>query len=128
MFTPSLALVMLTQFGTIDGQIRDARTHLAIPLARVELLRAQTPIDLKITDSDGRFTFRYVAPGPYTIAVNHYDYRVSSVEIDAPAVAFPVFVDLVRKEAPSAKASVKSLREYLVPKEAKKEFDQARGR
>jgi tetratricopeptide (TPR) repeat protein len=58
--------------------------------------------------------------------VDHADYQASSIEIDAPAVAFPVFVDLVRKRVVETKPSVKPLREYLVPKGAQKEFDRGR--
>jgi len=126
MITQSLLLLMLAQMGTINGQVRDLRTHAAIPMARVELLRARTPVDVEITDNEGRFRFLFIAPGPYTISVNHADYQTSSIEVDAPAVAFPVFVELARNRVPTTKPSVKPLREYLVPKGAQKEFDRGR--
>jgi tetratricopeptide (TPR) repeat protein len=112
--------------ATITGQVRDLRTHNPVAMARVELLSARTPIDVELTDSDGRFRLLYLAAGAYTILVNHVEYQTSSIEIDASAAAFPVLVELARRRVVEPPPSVKPLREYLVPKGAQKEFDRGR--
>ncbi len=117
---------MLAQFGTLNGRVVDARSHAAIPFASVELWHLQAPLDREYTDVDGRFHFQYLGAGVYTILVDREGYERSSVEVPTSEITFPVTVELIPKKAPSTKAAVTSLRDYLVPKGARKEFDRAR--
>src|SRR5262245_765627 len=127
MLLHSLIFTMVTQFGAIEGQVRDARTHMPITLARVELWTLQTPVAQQHTNSDGRFHFVILADVNYSISVSYSGYQPAYVEISLALGAFPIVIDIVRKEtSPTKIQPAISLREYLVPKSARKEFDQAR--
>jgi tetratricopeptide (TPR) repeat protein len=127
MLVHSLIFTMVTQFGSIDGQVRDARTHMPIILAKVELSTLRTPVDLQLTGSDGRFRFVNLPEGNYSISVSYSGYQPVHVEIDMPMSAFPIMIDIVRREtSPTNIQPTISLREYLIPKSARKEFDRAR--
>jgi tetratricopeptide (TPR) repeat protein len=118
---------MLTQFGAIEGQVRDARTHMPITLAKVELWTLQTPVNLQHTNSDGRFQFVNLADGDYSISVSYSGYQPAYVDISMPLAGLPIVIDIVRREtSPTNIQPSISLREYLVPKNARKEFDRAR--
>jgi tetratricopeptide (TPR) repeat protein len=119
---------MLAQLSTIEGQVRDLHTHNAIPVARVELSRAQLPIDWQYSNSDGRFRFMHLAPAHYTVSVDYSAYETAVVEFDVPATLSPITIELARKpKAPAVEVTkIVPLREYLVPKKARKEFDRAR--
>jgi tetratricopeptide (TPR) repeat protein len=126
MLVHSLIFTMLTQFGAIEGQVRDARTHMPITLAKVELWTLQTPVNLQHTNSDGRFHFVNLADGDYSISVSYSGYQPAYVDISMPLAGLPIVIDIVRREtSPTIQPSI-SLREYLVPKNARKEFDRAR--
>jgi tetratricopeptide (TPR) repeat protein len=128
MLTQLLPLALAAQLAvtTIEGQVRDARTGRGIAAARVELSYAQTPVDSRYSDADGRFRFAHVASGRYKISVHYTGYESSSVELELPWDTFAV-VDLTRKRTPSTDVEpVISVRQYLVPKDARKEFDRAR--
>jgi tetratricopeptide (TPR) repeat protein len=127
MLVHSLIFTMVTQFGSIDGQVRDARTHMPIILAKVELSTLRTPVNLQLTGSDGRFRFVNIPEGTYSISVSYSGYQPAFVEVSAPLSAFPIMIDIVRRESsPTDLQPTISLREYLVPKSAQKEFDRAR--
>jgi tetratricopeptide (TPR) repeat protein len=127
MITQSVVFALFTQLMTIDGQVRDARSHAPISYARVELSNAQVPVDQQFTDGEGHFRFRYVSSGPYMISVAHSMYESFTVEMDVPMNTFPVIVGLVRKKTPStSRAPVVTVRELLVPERARKEFERAR--
>jgi tetratricopeptide (TPR) repeat protein len=126
MLVHSLIFTMLTQFGAIEGQVRDARTHMPITLAKVELWTLQTPVNLQHTNSDGRFQFVNLADGDYSISVSYSGYQPAYVDISMPLAGLPIVIDIVRREtSPTIQPSI-SLREYLVPKNARKEFGRAR--
>ena len=56
--------------GTISGTVVD-QTGAPVPRARVKLSREdQSAIQEVLSDSDGRFTFAQVAPGPFGIAID----------------------------------------------------------
>ncbi|PYS36019.1 MAG: hypothetical protein DMG14_25680 [Acidobacteria bacterium] len=127
MFTHSLIWMMFTQFAVIEGQVRDARTHGAIPLARVELWHAQLPVDGQYTDSEGRFRFAYPTGGRYMISADSSGYVPSAVEIDTSPARSVIDIELVpNKPSPTKLQPVIGVREYLVPKNARNEFDRAR--
>ena len=127
MLVHSLIFTMLTQFGAIEGQVRDARTHMPITLAKVELWTSQTPVNLQHTNADGRFQFANLPEGDYSISVSYSGYQPAYVDVSMPMAALPVVVDIVRREtSPTNIQPSISLREYLVPKNARKEFDRAR--
>jgi tetratricopeptide (TPR) repeat protein len=127
MLVHSLIFTMLTQFGAIEGQVRDARTHMPITLAKVELWTSQMPVNLQHTNADGRFQFASLADGDYSISVNYFGYQPAYVDISMPLAALPIVIDIVRREtSPTTIQPSISLREYLVPKNARKEFDRAR--
>jgi tetratricopeptide (TPR) repeat protein len=125
---PFLSLLLsLTQFAQIDGQVRDARTRGPIPLASVELSSVHLPFERTNTDTEGRFHFGYVINGRYTISVDSPEYQRSSIEIDIPADAYGLVIELARKKTRKTNTPlVVSVREYPVPKSARKEFDRAR--
>jgi tetratricopeptide (TPR) repeat protein len=126
MLTQLLIFAVSAQLTAIEGYVRDARTHDPIPLTRVELLRGQTPIEQKTTDSQGYFGFSYGAGGD-TLSVNASGYEHSSVEIDSPQTHFRLDIELVRKPAsPIASRAVVSVREFMIPDKARKEFDRGR--
>src|SRR5215831_18433321 len=114
MLTHSLILALVTQLATIEGQVRDARTHNAISLASVEVWSLQTPVDQHYTDRDGRFLIAHLTEGHYTISVSHSGYKPSQVQIDAIATALPLMIEMVRKEtSPTDARPTISVREYL---------------
>src|SRR5262245_37219867 len=120
-------LLSFTQFVHIEGQVRDARTHGPIPLARVELSSVRLPFERIDTNNEGRFHFAYITKGRYTISVDSPGYQRSSIEIDIPADAYGMLIELMPKKTPKANPrAVVSVRDYPAPKNARKEFDRAR--
>jgi tetratricopeptide (TPR) repeat protein len=126
MLTHSIVLAMVIQFSAIDGQVRDSQTRAAIPFAKVELSRAQVPIDQQYTDSDGRFRFVPIDPVRYTISVDYSGYDSAAIEFDASVTPSPISIELTRmKNRSTGMPPVVSLR-HLIPERARKEFDRAR--
>src|SRR5262245_15940681 len=125
---PFLCLLLsLTQFAQIEGQVRDARTHGPIPLARVELSSVHLPFQRMDTNTEGRFACWDFTTGRYTISVDSPEYQRSSIEIDIPADANGLVIELAPKKTRKTNTPpVVSVREYPVPKSARKEFDRAR--
>src|SRR5256885_8574093 len=121
MLTHSLIIAVVTQFAAIEGQVVDARTHTAIPFARVELSHSKAPVDLQYSNDDGRFHFKRVVDGAYTISVHSTGYESSAVEVDSGAAVSSVIVELVRKRSSQTGVpAVVSVNEYLVPQSARK--------
>ena len=126
MLTPSLILTLITQLAPIEGQVRDARTHAPIRAARIELWHAQVPVALQYTDSDGGFRFSSIPAGNFMISVDHPEYDSSSVVMETPAPPL-VSIELVQKKPVEAgRGRVVTLREFLIPTGAQKEFAIAR--
>src|SRR5215471_2529055 len=127
MFTQLLLLAITTQNVAIEGHVRDARTHSALAFAAVELDSVRLPLAQQHTDFNGRFRFDVVAEGRYTLHVTRAGYHSSSLELDVPTTLFPINVELVQMQSTaSASSAVVSIREYMIPKKARKEFDLAR--
>jgi tetratricopeptide (TPR) repeat protein len=127
MLAQSLIFAMLAQVAVISGQVRDARTHSAIAMAAVELWKSQTPVDLQHTDVEGRFHFAAPEAGHFTVAVDYPGYEKNYLQVDMSPGVFPIVVELVRKtnSGTNLRPSI-SVREFLVPKNARQEFDRAR--
>jgi tetratricopeptide (TPR) repeat protein len=118
-FSPALA-----ETRSLDGQIRDSRTHTKLPYVKVELLYRGIPLAVEFTDDDGRFFFSNVEPRYYTVSatLSGYDAVSFSVATDETRIDF----ELNRTAPPSQRiAPLVSLREYMVPENAKKEFARA---
>jgi len=117
---------MLLQFGTIDGRVYDAQSRRALAMARVELLHLGVPSAVDYTDAEGRFHFRNVSIGSYTITATALGYDSTSVEFDSnmPGPFEVALTQSVGHGQPGAAAI--SVHEYMLPKAARKEFDRAR--
>jgi len=121
--------MLVTQFSGIDGQVRDARTHREIPLAKVDVSSSRIPIDRQYADQSGRFRFDKLQPGSYVLSVESPGYDPSTVEIDVvpPRTPGPVIIELVRKQTESQEPpQTVPLNQYTMPKTARKEFENAR--
>jgi len=98
MFTESLIFALAAQLITIEGHVVDARTRAGVVLAKVELIRSQTPLDKRYTGTDGRFFFGGFPEGPYRIVVESPEYESYTFELDMAAAGFPFTVELIRKK------------------------------
>lgn len=127
MLTQILILALAAESSAIEGYVRDARTHNGVPLASVELWRAETPIQQRFTDSSGHFYLGNFDSRGYTLSVQASGYEPSRVNVDPQETGLSLSIELVRKNAPVADGGrVISLREYLTPEKARREFDRAR--
>src|SRR5262245_47714874 len=127
MLTQILILALAAESAAIEGYVRDARTHNGVPLASVELFRAQTPVQQRYTDSSGHFNLGYADGHGYTLLVEASGYEPSRLNVDPHQNAFSLSIELIRKKAPEVnERRVISLREYMTPEKARREFDLAR--
>src|SRR5438132_41284 len=128
MITHMMILTMLTQLSTIEGQVRDARTHAPMACAAVELLRERIPVDRALADRDGRFRFTNLIPDTYAVLVDCFGFETSVVAADLlRGVDTHIAIDLSAVFKPSLTGPlVVSARDFMVPKNARKEFDRAR--
>ena len=113
---------------SLDGQIRDSRTHATLSFVKVELLYRGVRVGLEYTDQDGRFSFGIVEPGPYTISATLAGYSGVALAVDMISESgHRIDLELNRPAAPVQRgAPVVSLSEYMIPEAAKKEFARAR--
>jgi tetratricopeptide (TPR) repeat protein len=127
MLTQILILALAAESAAIEGYVRDTRTHNGIALASVELWRAETPIQQRYTDSNGRFNLGYAAGQGYALVVEASGYETSRVNIDQHETALSLSIELVRKKASdNNERRIISLHEYMTPEKARREFDRAR--
>jgi len=127
MLTQILILALAAESSAIEGYVRDARTHNGVPLASVELWRAETPIQQRYTDSSGHFYLGIADGRGYRLSVEASGYEPSRVNVDPDETALSLSIELVRKKVTAADGRpVISLREYLTPEKARREFDRAR--
>jgi Flp pilus assembly protein TadD len=126
MITNFTIFAMLMQFANVDGQVREAQTRKPLPSVKVELLHQGVPNGLDFTDLDGRFRFLNVSPGTYTILAAFPGYDSKAFEFN-PAMRSTMEIELTRTAGRKQKvAPVVSLRDYMIPETARKEFDRAR--
>lgn len=117
---------MLMQVASLEGHVRDAQTRKPLQLVRIQLVSRGAPANLEYTDVEGRFRFANVVPGIYTIAAVSVGYEAKNIEWDV-TIGGPLEIELTRtadRAGPSG--SVVSIRDYLIPGGARKEFDRAR--
>src|SRR5262245_32121328 len=116
MITNLIFMAMLAQVSTVNGQLRDARTHATIASAKVQLLSEGTPVDLQYTDHDGRFGFINVMPRRYRISAAHPDYDSAVSDVDLLDSAWLVLeMKRTMKPAPNNVPAIVSLNEYVAP-------------
>lgn len=124
-----VALTSLSGLGeaeTLEGHVRDSRTHGGLAFAKVELLDRGVPIDRGFTNKEGEFRFVNLISQSYTVSAASPGYADAAVDVDM-ATRTRVDVELRRTTQPVQRTPpVVSLREYTVPENARKEFDRAR--
>src|SRR5262245_54215605 len=116
---PALAALL-----TLEGRVRDSRTHMGLPYAKVELLCAGVRIGLDYTDIDGRFRFTNLEPRTCTVLVALAGYNTMSVAVDTSNESY-IELELMRpaiKAPPQPGSPQVPVQEYLVPRNAQKEF------
>ncbi len=126
MITNLTIFAMLMQVVSLEGRVRDAQTGKPLQLVRIQLLSRGTPTNLEYTDVEGRFRFADVVPGTYTVSAVSAGYEAKNIEWDV-TIPGPLEIELTRtagRAHPSG--SVVSIRDYLIPGSARKEFDRAR--
>ena len=126
MITNLTIFAMLMQVVSLEGRVRDAQTGKPLQLVRIQLLSRGTPINLEYTDVEGRFRFANVVHGSYMISAVSAGYEARNIEWDVTIPA-PLEIELTRtadRAGPSG--SVVSIRDYLIPGSARKEFERAR--
>src|SRR5579862_2950286 len=125
MITNLTIFVMMMQVASVDGQVRDAQTRKALAMVRVELLHQGVPNATEYTDPEGRFHFGNVFPGAYTISAAFMGYESKGVEFDS-TMPGPFEIELTRTAGHEHQGPpVISVREYMIPEAARKEFDRA---
>jgi tetratricopeptide (TPR) repeat protein len=125
MITLISMFVMLAQVSAIDGIVRDARTHRAIPQANVEMFQSQTPVATQWTNADGRFGFGPLQPGHYEIVVVVSGYQTAMMDFDLPATVSPMTIEMNQKTVPQFSAHLAIPLKQLMPNRAAKEFNRA---
>jgi Flp pilus assembly protein TadD len=109
----------------LDGRVRDSRTHAGLSFVRVELIYLEVRVGLEYTDQDGRFFFGRLDPRNYTILATLQGYEPLSVQVNA-ATQNRVDLELAASAKSRQTASpVVSVRSFLIPKDAQKEFERA---
>jgi hypothetical protein len=93
-----LFVLQLAFSANLQGRVYVAGTHDPVPLTRVRLERLRLTI-LELHARDGRFQFRDLLPGRYTIVVDSPGYETSYSELSLPDDWFTM-IELRPKEAP----------------------------
>jgi Flp pilus assembly protein TadD len=121
-------LVLAIGMTQIEGQVFVAGVNQAAAYAHIELVRSGRQVAEQYADGHGRFRFSGVAPGRYTVAVRSRGYESLEAEVDLmsdPSTA-TVLLELRKKPSRSARPTVVGLQQYMIPRNAQKEFERGR--
>ena len=126
MITNVTMFSLLMQFASVDGHVRDARTHKPLQLVRIELSQLGAASNTQYTDLDGRFHFPSVMAGNYTITAVSIGYESRIVDLSLQG-GDSLEIELT----PTAHHNqgvppVVSVREYMNGKTAREEFEKAK--
>ncbi len=114
------------QFAAIDGHVRDARTRQPLPLVRIELSHLGVAAAVQYTDAEGHFHFGNLIPENYVISAASLGYESNTIAVN-PRMDDAVAIELNRtSDHTEGVPPVISLREYMVPRTARLEFNKAR--
>jgi tetratricopeptide (TPR) repeat protein len=105
----------------IEGEIL---THPTDQPATVRLLSGKTPVQETIADLKGRFKFKKVAPGPYTIHVERDGYSGKDITVQVADSTQHVSIALEAvRDNPEFAPAFDPFRDFEIPAKAKKEFN-----
>jgi tetratricopeptide (TPR) repeat protein len=110
-------------FGNLDGQIRIQGGDLGT--ARVQLVRLGMIVQEQFS-TDGRFTFRSVAHGHYTLAVHVPGREPVSREIEVPSESYVLIEAGDSVSLPNR--AVASVFELEIPRSARRQYERAQDR
>jgi tetratricopeptide (TPR) repeat protein len=112
----------------IEGEVRAEPNSTVALNAKVQLLNLRFLVDERMIGTDGRFKFRNIGAGSYVIAVQLEGYVEQEVSVvierRMPRAFIPILLQPI-KGRPQTRADTVSIAEYQIPKEARREFDQA---
>jgi tetratricopeptide (TPR) repeat protein len=119
-----ISLVIAAQKFDIQGEVVTSN-RVATPIL-VRLFKGTTLIQQMMTDDRGKFRFRKVDPGSYTIHAECEGYYAQDLSVQVTDSLQPVSISLepVHND-PAVTASFNPFREFEIPRQAKKEFEEA---
>src|SRR5262249_42509872 len=117
-------LIAVPQKFDIQGEVITTN-RIATPIV-VRLLKGTTPIQQMLADDRGKFKFRKVDPGLYVIRAECDGYYAQDVSVQVSDSIHPVSISLepVHND-PTFTSAFNPFRDFEIPAQAKKEFDQA---
>jgi tetratricopeptide (TPR) repeat protein len=119
-----ISLVIAAQKFDIQGEVVTSN-RIATPIL-VRLFKGTTQIQQMLTDDRGKFKFRKVDPGSYTIHAECDGYYAQDVPVQITDSTPPVSISLepVHND-PTFTSAFNPFRDFEIPRAAKKEFDEA---
>src|SRR5690242_20588169 len=125
MITNITIFSLLMQFAAVDGHVRDSRTRKPLQLVKIELSNLGVAEAIQYTDVDGGFRFANLMTGNYTIRASSVGYDSTTVDVSVHG-GDALEIELTRTADHNEHGSpVVSVREYMIPKIARDEFDKA---
>src|SRR5215831_603087 len=82
-FVVTAFLPIFGEAQTLEGHIRDSRTHIGLPEVKLELLHLGIRVGLQYSNSEGEFLFANLAPLDYTLSATLSGYDTVSIAVDA---------------------------------------------
>jgi tetratricopeptide (TPR) repeat protein len=108
----------------IQGEVVTSN-RVATPIL-VRLFKGTMPIQQTLTDDRGKFKFRKVDPGSYTIHAECDGYYPQDVSVQVSDATQPVNISLEAvHNDPAFTSSFNPFREFEIPRQAKKELEEA---
>jgi tetratricopeptide (TPR) repeat protein len=119
-----ISIFIAAQKFDIQGEVVTSN-RIATPIL-VRLFKGTTQIQQLQADDRGRFKFRKVDPGSYTIHAECDGYYAQDVSVQVSDSTPPVSISLepVHND-PAVTSSFNPFREFEIPRQAKKEFEEA---